>query len=325
MKAVRVRDDESHSLYLEDVARPRPHSRQALIRVCATAVNRADLLQRHGLYPPPPGESDILGLEIAGEIAEIGPSVAGWAIGNRVCCLLVGGAYAEYAVTDADMLLPIPESLTFAEAAAIPEAFYTAFLNLFLEGGLQKGHVVLIHAGASGVGTAALQLARAAGATVWVTVGSEEKRQRCMALGAHFAINYTSEDFCEQIRQGTGGAGVNIILDCVGASYFAKNLECLTVGGCLVIIGGMGGTHTDLDLIRLMRNRLRVIGSVLRSRSLTEKIAITKELRRRIWPLFEQKIIRPVVDSQFSLADVAAAHARMANNQNVGKIILTIP
>src|SRR5262249_5567630 len=259
----------------------------------------------------------------AGEVAEVGRDVQGWKAGDRVCCLLGGGGYGEYVAADARMLLPIPEHLTFEEAAAIPEVFYTAFVNLFLEAGLQKDQRVLIHAGASGVGTAAIQLARAEGAEVLVTVGSPEKAERCRVLGAHQAINYKTEDFADRIQAGMGGAGVDVILDCVGAAYLEKNLKSLAYRGRLVIIGAMGGTHAELDLRSLMSKRLRVIGSVLRSRPLAEKIAITQEIRARVWPLFERKIIHPVVDSVYPIASVEAAHERMAENKNVGKIVLT--
>lgn len=324
MKAVLIRNDESRTLYIDEVPTPNPQPQQVLMRTRATAVNRADLLQRRGFYPPPPGESDILGLEAAGEVAALGSAVQGWRVGDRVCSLLGGGGYAEYTVSDARMLLPIPDHLTFEEAAAIPEVFYTAFVNLFLEAGLQKGERVLIHAGASGVGTAAIQLARAEGATVWVTVGSPEKVERCRTLGAHYAINYKAEDFSDRINRETNGAGVDIILDCVGASYFEKNLATLARQGRLVIIGAMGGTHAELDLRSLMTKRLRVVGSVLRSRSVDEKAAITRAFHTRIWPLVERNAIHPVIDSVYAWEDVEAAHARMAENKNFGKIVLTI-
>lgn len=325
MKAVLIREDEACSLYVGEAPTPSPSPSQVLIRARATAVNRADLLQRRGFYPPPSGESDIIGLEVSGEIAEVGSAVQGWRAGDRVCSLLAGGGYAEYAVSDANMLLPVPEHMTFEEAAAIPEVFYTAFVNLFLEAGLEKGQRVLIHAGASGVGTAAIQLARVEGAVVWVTVGSAEKAKRCRALGAQHAINYKTEDFAGRLAAETGGRGMDVILDCVGASYLEKNLESLAYRGRLVIIGAMGGVNADLSLRLLMSRRLRVIGSVLRSRPLSEKIVITQEIRARVWPLFEQKAIHPVIDSVYPLEAIEAAHQRMAENKNFGKIVLTVP
>lgn len=325
MKAICVGNDEYNSLYVGDVPTPEPQPTQVLIRTRATAVNRADLLQRRGFYPPPPGESEVLGLEAAGEVTEVGAAVSGWRAGDRVCCLLGGGGYAEYTRCDARMLLPIPQHMTYEEAAAIPEVFYTAFVNLFLEAGLRAGERVLIHAGASGVGTAAIQLARAEGAAVWVTVGSSEKARRCLALGAHHAIEYKSEEFADRVGRDTQGVGVDVILDCVGGAYFEGNLASLAARGRLVIIGAMGGTSAQINLRPLMTRRLRVVGSVLRSRTLEEKIAITDQFRRRVWPLFEEKKLRPVIDSVFSLYEAEAAHQRMTENRNFGKITLTVP
>lgn len=295
-----------------------------LVKINATAVNRADLLQRRGLYPPPPGESGILGLEAAGVIVEKGSGVRHWQIGERVCCLLGGGGYAEYVAVHQEMLLPLSEHLTFEQAAAIPEVFYTAFVNLFLEGALQAGESLLIHAGASGVGTAAIQLAQHAGAKVFVTAGTDEKVQRCVALGAELGINYKTEDFAERLLSATGATGVDVILDCVGGEYLQRNLLLLKPRGRLVLIGLLGGAKSEIDLTPVLRKRLRLLGSVLRSRSLAEKIAITRDFKARVWPLFKHQQIHPIIDTVFPWTEVEQAHAHLAANQNFGKVVLRV-
>lgn len=295
-----------------------------LIKINATAVNRADLLQRRGLYPPPPGESEIIGLEAAGVIVEKGSGVRHWQIGERVCCLLGGGGYAEYVAVHQELLLPLPEHLTFEQAAAIPEVFYTAFVNLFLEGALQAGESLLIHAGASGVGTAAIQLAQHAGAKVFVTAGTDEKIQRCVALGAELGINYKAEDFAERLLSATGATGVDVILDCVGGEYLRRNLLLLKPRGRLVLIGLLGGAKSEIDLTPVLRKRLRLLGSVLRSRSLAEKIAITRDFKARVWPLFKHQQIHPIIDTVFPWTEVEQAHAHIAANQNFGKVVLRV-
>jgi putative PIG3 family NAD(P)H quinone oxidoreductase len=237
-------------------------------------------------------------------------------------CLLAGGGYAEYVAAHKDMLLPIPDHLSFEQAAAIPEAFYTAFVNLFLEGELQAGEAVLIHAGASGVGTAAIQLARHAGAKIFITAGSEEKIQRCLALGADFGINYKNEDFAERILQLTQQNGVDVILDCVGGRYLQQNLSLLKLKGRLVLIGLLGGAKAEIDLTLVLRKRLRVLGSVLRSRTLAEKIAITQAFKARLLPLFQSQQIQPIIDSIYPLAEAGRAHDHLAANKNFGKVVL---
>jgi putative PIG3 family NAD(P)H quinone oxidoreductase len=324
MKAILVKDDAAHSLHLSEAPMPQASPDQVLIEIHATAVNRADLLQRRGLYPPPPGESDILGLEAAGVIVEKGVNVKNWQIGERVFCLLGGGGYAEYVAAHQDMLLRIPQHLSFEQAAAIPEAFYTAFVNLFLEGNLQQHESLLIHAGASGVGTAAIQLARQAGAKIFITAGSDEKIRRCLELGADAGINYKTEDFAARVAELTQQQGVDVILDCVGGEYLRKNLSLLRLKGRLVLIGLMGGAKAEIDLTLVLRKRLRLIGSVLRSRTLAEKIEITKAFREKILPLFINQQIHPVIDSVHPLAEAGAAHELVAANKNFGKVVLRV-
>ena len=324
MKAILVRDDAARELCWGDAPTPEPGPDAVLVEVHATAVNRADLLQRRGLYPPPPGEPDILGLEAAGVVAAKGRNVPDWQIGDRVCCLLGGGGYAEYVAVHKDMLLPIPADLDFEQAAAVPEVFYTAFITLVLEGDLGSGECVLIHAGGSGVGTAAIQLARRRGAQVLVTAGSDDKLARCRELGADGAINYKTEDFAERVRALTGGEGVDVVLDCVGGAYLEKNLAALRAKGRLVIIGLMGGAKAEINLALVVGKRLRVIGSVLRARPLAEKIAITEAFKAQVLPLVASRQIRPVVDSVYPIAEAAKAHEHVAANRNFGKVVLRV-
>jgi putative PIG3 family NAD(P)H quinone oxidoreductase len=324
VKAIFVKDDAARSLYLAEAPTPQPGPDAVLIKVHATAVNRADLLQRRGLYPPPPSESDVMGLEAAGVIVEKGANVKNWQIGERVFCLLGGGGYAECVAPHQDMLLRIPEHLSFEQAAAIPEAFYTAFVNLLLEGNLQKDERLLIHAGASGVGTAAIQLARHAGAKIFITAGSDEKIQRCLELGANAGINYKTEDFAVRVAELTQQQGVDVILDCIGGEYLHKNLSLLRLKGRLVLIGLLGGAKSAIDLTLVLRKRLRLIGSVLRSRSLAEKIAITAAFKEKILPLFVNGQIHPVIDSVYPLAEAGKAHEHVAANKNFGKVILRV-
>lgn len=324
MKAVFVNDDAVHTLYLAETPVSKPGTDTVLIKIHATAVNRADLLQRRGLYLPPPGEPGILGLEAAGVILEKDRHVSNWQVGDRVMCLLGGGGYAEYVAVHKDMLLPIPGHLSFEQAAAIPEVFYTAFVNLFLEAGLQAGESLLIHAGASGVGTAAIQLARSAGARVFITAGSDEKIRRGVLLGAGLGINYKTEDFVARILALTEQNGVDVILDCVGGKYLQQNLSLLKLKGRLVLIGLLSGTQAEIDLALFLRKRLRLFGSVLRSRSLAEKIAITQAFKERVLPLFENRQIQPVIDSIYPLAEAGQAHAHVAANRNFGKVVLKV-
>lgn len=324
MHATLIAADGSGDLSWGDVPSPSPGLHDVLVDVHATAVNRADLLQRRGFYPPPPGESEILGLEAAGVVAAVGPKVTRAKVGDRVCCLLAGGGYAEQIVVHEAMALPIPDGLDFVQAAAIPEAFYTAFVNIVQEAGLAAGERVLVHAGASGVGTAAIQLVKARGAVVYVTAGSDEKLARCTALGADTAINYKTERFADRIAMLTEKKGVDVILDCVGGSYLEGNVASLRAQGRLVVIGLMGGTKAEVNLGLLVSRRLRIIGSVLRPRSLAEKLAITDAFRAEVLPLFATGALTPIVDAVYPIAEAAAAHDYVAANKNFGKVVLTV-
>lgn len=313
-----------------------------IVAVHATALNRADLMQRAGNYPPPPGASGILGLEAAGEIMRLGSEVSGWSTGDRVCALLSGGGYAEEVSVPARMLMPLADHVTFEQAAAIPEAFLTAFVNLFIEADLAPGETVLIHGGASGVGTSAIQLAREAGCRVFATAGTGEKIDRCRALGAELAINYREEDFAAVIADYVGeggslatgragvaagagnGRGVDVVLDMVGAPYLDANLSVLNTEGRIVCISVLGGATAEVNLGRLLRGRIRLIGSVLRSRSLEEKVQIRDRFADRFWFLLTDGTMAPVIDSVYSIQEADSAHARMAENLNIGKIVLQV-
>ncbi|WP_409344617.1 NAD(P)H-quinone oxidoreductase [Paenibacillus sp. MBLB4367] len=322
MKAVLV-DKESRKLYIGEWEEPALADDELLVSVRATALNRADLLQKRGHYPPPPGASTIIGLEMAGVVEKAGGSVTGWKPGDRVCALLPGGGYAEKVAIPAGMALRIPDAMSFEEAAAVPEAFLTAYLNLFMLGGLQQGHTVLVHAGASGVGTAAIQLIREAGATAIATAGSEDKRAACLELGASLAIDYKAGPFAPLVREATGGSGVAIILDFVGASYWQQNIESLSIDGRLILIGMMGGAKLkDVDLGPLLMRRLQVIGTTLRSLPVERKIALTKEFEAFAMQRLGDGRLKPVIDSVWDVSAVNEAHERMESNANTGKIVL---
>jgi putative PIG3 family NAD(P)H quinone oxidoreductase len=308
-------------LRLGDAPDPRPAEGELLVRVYATAANRADTLQRRGNYPPPEGASPILGLELAGEVVE---GVGDWRPGDRVMAVVTGGGYAEMAVVPAGMAVRIPEQLSFEAAAAIPEAFLTAYLNLFTLGRLQAGETVLIHAGASGIGTAAIQLARAAGAHVFVTAGSDEKLMRCRELGAEVAINYKSDSFRERVIAVTGSKGANLILDFVGAPYWDDNLASLAIDGRLALIGFLGGSRADLDLGPILGKRLHVFGTTLRRTPMPQKIALTEAFAAFALARFEAGELRPVIDVVLPLDQAAEAHRRMESNTTVGKIVLQV-
>lgn len=311
-------------LRVVDVPAPDLRAGALRIRVAATAVNRADLLQRQGLYPPPPGASPLLGLECAGTVAEVGEGVSGWKPGERVMALLAGGGYAEEVVVEAGCAMPVPDRLSLEEAAAVPEVFLTAYLNLFELGGLREEGAALVHGGGSGVGTASIQLARAAGARIFVTAGSEEKCRRCRELGADRAIGYRSEDFVEAVAEATGGRGVDVVLDAIGASYLARNLKCLAVDGRLVLIGLMGGHRAELSLAPLLARRLQVIGSTLRSRAAEDKARIVAGFRRRFGDDLAEGRVRPVIDRVLPLEQVAEAHRVMKASEHFGKIVLKV-
>ena len=311
-------------LYIGDAPTPAPTDEELLVRVAATALNRADLMQREGRYPPPPGASDILGLELAGTVEAVGAACEGWQVGDRILGLLPGGGYAEYAVLHHQMAMPVPGGMAFEAAAAIPEVFLTAYQALYWLGGLAVEQRVLIHAGASGVGTAAIQLAKRAGAHTYVTASAPKHRQ-CLELGADLTINYKEEDFAERVLDVTAGLGVDIIVDFIGASYFKQNIKSLAVDGRLVILSMLGGRTVDaVDLGSLFRKRAHVLTSTLRSRSLAYKIALTQDFTQTTLPFFDDLHIRPVIDSVYAWTDVQAAHRHMEANKNVGKIVLRI-
>jgi putative PIG3 family NAD(P)H quinone oxidoreductase len=303
---------------------PRPAAGEVLIRVAAAGVNRPDVLQRAGSYPPPRGASPVLGLEVAGTVVALGPDVAGRREGDEVCALTNGGGYAEYCVVPAPQCLPVPSGLTTVEAAALPETFFTVWTNVFDRGRLKPGDSFLVHGGSSGIGTTAIQLARAFGARVFATAGSPEKCAACRDLGAERAIDYRQEDFVAVIRETTAGAGVDVILDMVGGSYVERNLRALAVEGRLVQIAFLEGSKVTLDLVHLMLRRQTITGSTLRARSVADKGAIAAALRDKVWPLLERKEVRPVIDRTFPLAEAAAAHRLMESSRHIGKIVLTI-
>jgi putative PIG3 family NAD(P)H quinone oxidoreductase len=325
MKAIVVREKNKHpELLWEEVPDLKCHPEEVRVDIKATAVNRADLLQALGLYPPPPGESEILGLEMAGVVQAVGDAVKGWQVGDRVLALLPGGGYAQQANVHHQMLIRLPDKWSFAEGAAIPEVWLTAFVNLFLEGALKEGETVIIHAGGSGVGTAGIQMARAAGATVYVTAGSESKLNKCRALGAALAVNYKENDFYEEMMAATKGRGVELILDPVGGSYLNQNLNLLKENGRLVNIGLLGGSMAEMNLAVVLGKSLRIIGSRLRSRPLGEKIAIVKKFGERFWPKLEDGSFQPIIDKIFPIEEAQAAHAYVKQNLNIGKVILEI-
>jgi putative PIG3 family NAD(P)H quinone oxidoreductase len=308
-----------------EVAKPSPSEGEVLIRIGATAINRADTQQRKGNYPPPPGESEIMGLEAAGVIEELGQGVEGWKVGDRVMTLLGGGGYAAFATAPAGTLMSVPEGFSMTQAAAIPEVFLTAYLNIFREAGLKSSETLLMHGGASGVGTAAIQLAKALGpSNVIVTVGSEDKAQSCRDLGADHAILYKQEDFAERVLEITQKRGADVILDHIGGGYFEKNMACLAIYGRLVIIGLLGGAKSEINIGRMMVKRQRVIGSVLRARSVAEKIALTSAFRTDALGRFSTGELKPVIHEVLTLDDIVKAHQMMEANENTGKIILNV-
>ena len=303
---------------------PRPAAGEVLIAVAAAGVNRPDVLQRRGGYPPPPGASDIPGLEVAGIIAAVGDHVDGWREGDRVCALVAGGGYATLCVAPAPQCLPIPASLDVVAAAGVPETFFTVWTNVFERGRLAAGEAALFHGGTSGIGTTAIQLAVARGARAFATAGSDDKCRACETLGAERGINYRTEDFVAIVKERTGGRGVDLVLDIIGAEYFERNMAALDVDGRLVQIGLMGRPGTPpLDLSAVLRRRLTITGSTLRPRSVAEKGAIAAALRREVWPLLESGRVRPIVYRTFPLAEAAAAHRLMESSEHVGKIVLT--
>jgi putative PIG3 family NAD(P)H quinone oxidoreductase len=311
-------------LHIGEAPRPEMGAGDLRIRVRATSVNRADLLQRQGMYPTPPGASPILGLECAGDVIEVGPRVQGWTRGARAMALLPGGGYAAEAVVDAGSAMAVPEMLSDEEAGAIPEVFLTAYLNIFLLGQAPAGGTVLVHGGGSGVGTAATTLCKLAGMRVMVTAGSEDKCRRCRQHGADVAINYREGSFATTVRELTNGAGAAVILDCVGGRYLEPNLECLGVDGKLVIIGLIGGARSDINLAALLMKRQSVIGSTLRSRSNADKAALVRSFRERFADAIDSGQVRPVIDRVLPLEQAAEAHRVVQASEHFGKVVLRV-
>jgi len=303
---------------------PETRAGEVLIKVRAAGVNRPDLMQREGKYPPPPGASEIPGLEVAGTIESVATDVREWRAGDRVCALVSGGGYAEYVAAPAPQCLPIPRPLDFVSAAAIPETFFTVWTNVFERGRLQPSESILVHGGASGIGTAAIQLARAFGSTVFATAGTAEKCAACERLGAALAINYRETDFVSATRDATGGRGVDVVLDIVGGDYVARNLDVLAMDGRLVQIAVIGGARAQLNLVPVLQRRLTLTGSTLRPRTVAEKGAIARGLRERVWPLFDAGTIAPVVHATFPLRAAAEAHRMMEADTHIGKLVLVV-
>ena len=301
---------------------PQPGPDEILVKVAAAGVNRPDIVQRQGLYPPPPGVTDIPGLEIAGEVVARGSDVSRWRLGDRVTALVPGGGYAEYCPVHETNALRIPDGLPFVEAAAIPETYFTVWHNVFERGGLKSGESILIHGGASGIGTTAIQLAATFGATVIATAGSADKCRACERLGAQRAINYREEDFVEAVKAETGGRGVDVVLDMVGGDYIPRNYEAVAVDGRIVQIAFLKSSRVEVDFRRLMLKRLTHTGSTLRARDVAFKARLAQALRTHVWPLLASGRVRPVMDSTFPLARAADAHARMESGRHIGKIVL---
>lgn len=303
---------------------PSPAAGEVLIEVAAAGVNRPDVLQRKGGYPPPLGASDIPGLEVSGRIVALGPQVNDWNIGDEICALVTGGGYAEYVAAPAVQCLPVPRGLTLEQAASLPETFFTVWVNVFQRGALKNDETLLVQGGSSGIGVTAIQLARAFGHRVFVTAGTAEKCAECEKLGATRAINYRNEDFVAVIKQLTGGRGVDVILDMVGGDYVPRELASLADDGRLSLIAFLGGTKTSLDMTDILRRRLTITGSTLRARPVEFKATIARVLREKVWPLIEAGKIRPVIYRTFGLEEAAAAHALMESSEHVGKILLSV-
>ena len=301
---------------------PQPGAGEVLIKVEAAGINRPDVLQRQGLYPPPKGASDLLGLEVAGTVAALGPGAARFKLGDKVCALVNGGGYAGFAAAPEATTLPVPKGLSMIEAAALPETVFAVWNNVFERGQLKRGDWLLIHGGASGIGTTAIQMAAAFGARTIVTVSSAEKAKACLGLGATRAINYHEEDFVEAVRETTEGHGADVILDMVGGDYIERNLKAAALEGRIVQIAFLKGSKVELDLMRLMMRRLTLTGSTLRAQSSEAKARMAKAIEESIWPLIAEGKLKPVIDSTFKLTDAAAAHARIDDPAHVGKIVL---
>jgi putative PIG3 family NAD(P)H quinone oxidoreductase len=313
---------DASQLHLVDLPVPRPSAGEVLVKVAAAGVNRPDIVQRLGLYPPPPGAPDTLGLEVAGIIVEVGADVSELKVGQAVCALVPGGGYATYCIVSAPLALPIPDELSMVQAAALPETFFTVWTNVFDRAGLKRGETFLVHGGSSGIGTSAIQMAATSGARVFATAGSADKCAACEDLGAERAINYRQEDFVEVISELTSGQGVNVILDMVGGDYIARNISALATEGRLVNIAYLSGPKAEVNFMPVMLKRLTLTGSTLRPQTVESKAAIAKALRANIWPKLDQGDIVPIIDSVFPLADASKAHERMESGAHIGKIVL---
>ncbi len=304
---------------------PKPLADEVLVRVIAAGVNRPDIMQRQGRYPPPPGASDLPGMEISGEIVQLGSEVSGLALGDRITSLLPGGGYAAYAVAAAPLCMPIPAGLTMVEAAAIPETYMTVWTNLFERGGCKAGDTVLVHGGTSGIGTTAIQLAAAWGARIFATAGSPQKARFCENLGAERGIDYRTEDFVAVIREATQGYGIDVTLDIVAGSYVQRNLDVAAVDGRIVTISMLGGSRAEINMNTVLPKRLTLTGSTLRARTVAQKAAVANAMRRNVWPLLAAGRVKPVIHQTFPLARAADAHRLMETSSHIGKIVLTMP
>ncbi|MEU9208781.1 NAD(P)H-quinone oxidoreductase [Streptomyces sp. NPDC048415] len=313
------------ALVWDEVPDPVPAEGEVLVEVVASAVNRADLLQRQGLYNPPPGASPYPGLECSGRVVDVGPGVSGWAVGDEVCGLLAGGGYAQKVAVPAGQLLPVPAGLDVKQAAALPEATCTVWSNVFMVSHLRPGETLLVHGGSSGIGTMAIQLAKAVGAKVAVTAGTKEKLDFCAELGADILINYREQDFVEEIKQATDGAGADVILDNMGAKYLDRNVRALAVNGRLAIIGMQGGIKGELNIATLLNKRAAISATSLRARPLGEKAAIVAAVREHVWPLIDSGHVRPVIDRELPMSDAAQAHRVLEESGHIGKVLLVVP
>ncbi|MCT9008127.1 NAD(P)H-quinone oxidoreductase [Streptomyces rhizosphaerihabitans] len=313
------------ALVWDEVPDPVPAEGEVLVEVVASAVNRADLLQRQGLYNPPPGASPYPGLECSGRIAAVGTGVLGWAVGDEVCALLAGGGYAQKVAVPAGQLLPVPAGLDVRQAAALPEVTCTVWSNVFMVSHLRPGETLLVHGGSSGIGTMAIQLAKAVGAKVAVTAGTKKKLDFCAELGADILINYREQDFVEEIKRATGGAGADVILDNMGAKYLDPNVRALAVNGRLAIIGMQGGIKAELNIAVLLNKRAAVSATSLRARPLSEKTAIVAAVREHVWPLIDSGHVRPVIDRELPMSDAAGAHRVLEESSHIGKVLLVAP
>lgn len=325
MRAITIPEfGDEDALVPADVPAPQPGEGEVLVEVAAAGVNRADLMQRQGHYPPPKGESELPGLEVSGTISALGDGVDGWQVGEQVCALLAGGGYAEQVVVPAGQLLPVPQGIDLVDAAALPEVVCTVWSNVFMTANLQPGEVLLVHGGSSGIGTMAIQLGKAVGARVAVTAGSAAKLEACHELGADILINYREDDFVERLQQATEGHGADVILDVVGAKYLDRNVQALADNGRLVIIGLQGGVKGELNIGTLLGKRGAVIATSLRARPRAEKASIVASVRENVWPLVESGQIRPIVQERMPLERAGDAHRVLGESQHVGKVLLTL-